>query len=225
MNTKLLWAAGRCTIFLALLWLATLHLRNPYPEAFRDYHELPYGAGDAPDSVRREVLARLRRFQEGYRVRDTSRAESFVRDLFSKDNTLTLGTLPAEIFRDGPATVRLVRGDWASWGDCTFLIEGANVSSEGNVAWFATVGYLESDLSRFMTVPLRLTGVLVKEGGAWRFEQLHFQYDYRHLGMYGLTIALMLLSAGSILVVIFRLIPWWSKTQRRSPGARSVVGW
>lgn len=206
MNAKLLWSAGRCALFLALLWLATLHLRNPYPEGFRGYSELPYGAGSAPDSVRKEILARLRRFQEGYRVRDTSRAESFVRDLFSDRNTLTLGTLPGESFPDRPAAVPLVRGDWASWGDCTFLVEGANVSSEGNVAWFATVGYLEADLSRFVTAPLRLTGVMVKEGGAWRFEQLQFQYDFRQLGMYRLTLALILLSAGSILVFLFRLI-------------------
>lgn len=206
MGLKLFWAALRCVLFLGLLWLATLPLRNPYPEGFQGFHEFPYGTGNAPDSVRAEVLARLHRFQEGYRERDVSRAEAFVGELFAEDNTLTLGTLPGEIFRDPSATVRLIRGDWGSWGDCTFLVDGANVSSEGNVAWFATVGYVELDLSSLITFPLRLTGVLVREEGSWRFQQLQFQADYRQIGSYYLVLSLAFLSAGSVLVFLFRLV-------------------
>lgn len=211
MNTKLLWATARSALFLTLLWLASLHLRNPYPEGFQDYDEVPYGRGNATDSVRKEILDRLHRFQEGYRNREVSQAEGFVRELFSEENTLTLGTFPREIFHDRPATVRLIRGDWTSWGDCNFLVEGANVSSEANIAWFATIGYADLDLSRFVTIPLRLTGVLVKEEGTWRFQQLQFQTDYGRIGMFYLIVSLILLSAGSVLVFTFRLIQVFSR--------------
>ncbi|MCK7539422.1 MAG: nuclear transport factor 2 family protein [Marinilabiliales bacterium] len=71
----------------------------------------------------------------------------------------------------------LVRSDWESWGDCRFMVDSANISSEGDIAWFSTKGYVEFDLSKLLSCRLRLTGVMVKEDQVWKFRQQQFQFD------------------------------------------------
>lgn len=63
--------------------------------------------------------------------------------------------------------------DRESWGNCKFEIDSANISSTGNTA----KGYVESDLSRLLVIPLRLTGIMVKEDHKWMFQQQQFQFD------------------------------------------------
>ena len=70
-----------------------------------------------------------------------------------------------------------MRSDWESWGDCKFNIDSANISSAGDIAWFSTRGYVEFDLSKLLVIPLRLTGIMVKEEGVWKFQQQQFQFD------------------------------------------------
>ena len=56
-------------------------------------------------------------------------------------------------------------------------MDSANISSTGNVAWFSARGYVKFDLSSLLVIPLRLTGVMVKEDGTWKFQQQQFQFD------------------------------------------------
>jgi ketosteroid isomerase-like protein len=133
--------------------------------------------GNAPTDVRAAVMARLGAFQEGYLRRDPAAVDAFVRDLFSTDHPLVLGTMPREIFSGTDRVRRLVADDWSSWGDCRFRLAETQVSSAGDVAWFAPVGSVKFDLSRFLILPLRLTGVMVKEGGVWTLRQAQFQFD------------------------------------------------
>ncbi len=67
--------------------------------------------------------------------------------LYSRDNLLVLGTSPGEVYSGYDRAARLVRSDWESWGDCRFMVDSANISSEGDIAWFATKGYVKFDLS------------------------------------------------------------------------------
>jgi hypothetical protein len=97
--------------------------------------------------------------------------------LFSQDNVLVLGTMPREVLTNHERTKGLVSSDWRSWGDCRFLMDHAHISASGNVAWISTIGYVESDLSRFLILPLRLTAVMVKETDSWKFQQMQFQFD------------------------------------------------
>ena len=97
--------------------------------------------------------------------------------LFSEDDTTILGTMPREIYVGFDQAADLVRTDWQSWGDCLFDLENVHISSSGEVAWIATVGFVRFDLSRFLVLPLRLSGVLVREDGIWRFQHLQFQFD------------------------------------------------
>ena len=71
----------------------------------------------------------------------------------------------------------LVKSDWESWGDCKFNVDSANISSAGDVAWFSTKGYVKFDLSKLLVIPLRLTGIMVKEDQVWKFQQQQFQFD------------------------------------------------
>ena len=139
-----------------LLAVGTRMLQNRYHGAFGPPDTHVYGAGNAPEDVRREVLDVLRAFQEGYRRRDVRRLDPFMERLFSRDDVLLLGTMPLEARASYAAAVGLVRDDWTAWGDCRFAVDQARISSHGDVAWFATVGDVTFDLSKWLVLPLRL---------------------------------------------------------------------
>jgi hypothetical protein len=136
-----------------------------------------YSRGDAPDSIRLEITGQLNKFQDGYSERDVKNIDSFMESLYSRDNILILGTMPSEVYSGYERATRLVRSDWEGWGDVRFQTDSACISSSGNTAWFATKGFVEFDMSRFLVLPLRLTGVMVKEDQVWKFRQQQFQFD------------------------------------------------
>jgi hypothetical protein len=136
-----------------------------------------YSKGNAPDSTRMEIIKQLNKFQDGYSKRDPNNIDTFMQSLYSRENILILGTMPGEIYSGHENATRLVRSDWDSWGDCKFEIDSANISSSGNTAWFSTRGYVKFDLSGLLVIPLRLTGIMVKEDQEWKFQQQQFQFD------------------------------------------------
>jgi hypothetical protein len=136
-----------------------------------------YSKGNSPDSIRIEIIEQLRKFQDGYTKRDPKSIDSFMQSLYSKDNILILGTMPNEVYPGYEKATQLVKTDWESWGDCKFEIDSAYISSRGNTAWFSTKGYVEFDLSGLLVIPLRLTGIMVKEDQEWKFQQQQFQFD------------------------------------------------
>jgi hypothetical protein len=162
---------------LFLLFAVTRLHNNPWDERFLAKDAFPLGRGNAPDDIRAEVVARLTEFQAGYAGRDLSKVAPFTQSLFAADNVVVLGTMPREVFVGFDRVSSLVKGDWESWGDCRFLLDRAHISAAGNVTWVATFGYVRFDLSRFLVLPLRLSGVLVKQDNAWKFQFLQFQFD------------------------------------------------
>jgi hypothetical protein len=98
-------------------------------------------------------------------------------DLFSQENILILGTMPNEIYSGYDEATDLVRSDWLHWGDVRLLVQNANISTQGNVAWISTIGFVKFDLSRFLVLPLRFSGVLVQEDFGWKFQQAQFHFD------------------------------------------------
>jgi hypothetical protein len=160
-----------------LLLILTRTYQNLHPAAWEADDTYPYSRGNAPAQVREQVLQQLATFQDGYTRRDTALLQPFMAGLFSTEHTLVLGTMPQETCIGYDMARRLVRSDWLSWGDCTFNVDNAHVSSSGDAAWFSTVGRVKFDLSRFLILPLRLTGVMVEQGGAWKFQHLQFQFD------------------------------------------------
>ncbi|MCP4898961.1 MAG: nuclear transport factor 2 family protein [bacterium] len=201
MKAKIAWSLFRTLVLFVLLFLATRWLTNPYPPAFETFDSTPYGLGNSSEDVRAEIIDRLRLFQEGYSARDSAAVEEFADTLLSSDNTLILGTMPREIYVGHEAATTLIRDDWEFWGDCTFLIDQAHVSNQGDVAWIATVGYVEFDISRFLVLPLRLTGTLVNEDGAWRFQVIQYQFDLDLRFSLLLVVLLGLLTCVSLIAI------------------------
>jgi uncharacterized membrane protein len=167
----------RIVLILVILFLVTRTFKRADERKYGSTAATAFSKGNAPDSIRKEVLVQLHKFQDGYSKRDTSQVESFMQSLYSNDNILILGTMPGEIFSGYKSATGLVKTDWESWGDCRFAMDSANISSKGNVAWFSVRGSVKFDLSSLLAIPLRLTGVMVKEDGAWKFQQQQFQFD------------------------------------------------
>ena len=124
-----------------------------------------------------EIIKQLKKFQDGYSERNSKNIDTFMQSLYSRENILILGTMPNEIYIGYEKASRLVETDWESWGDCKFQIDSANISTSGNTAWFSTRGYVKFNLSKLLVIPLRLTGIMVKENRGWKFQQQQFQFD------------------------------------------------
>ena len=136
-----------------------------------------FSKGNAPDNTRNEIIGQLRKFQAGYTEREIGQLDTFMQSLYSRENILILGTMPGEIYSGFERATSLVQSDWESWGDCKFSFDNANISSSGNIAWFSTRGFVKFDLSRLLVLPLRFTGIMVKEDQIWKFQQQQFQFD------------------------------------------------
>jgi len=167
----------RIVLLFLVLFLVTRMFKRADEDRILSPVTAAYSKGNAPDSIRKEIIGQLNKFQDGYSKRDTSQVNAFMESLYSSENILILGTSPGEVFSGYDRASRLVRSDWESWGDCRFMTDSAFISSEGDIAWFATKGYVEFDLSKLLVLPLRLTGVMVKENQVWKFRQQQFQFD------------------------------------------------
>jgi len=167
----------RIILIFIILFFATRIFKRADVTKYGSTAVTVYSKGNAPDSIRKEVVEQLQKFQDGYTKRDVNQVESFMQSLYSANNILILGTLPGEIFKGYKRASYLVESDWESWGDCKFVIDSSNISSSGNVAWFSTRGFVKFDMSSLLVIPLRLSGVMVKEEGCWKFQQQQFQFD------------------------------------------------
>lgn len=158
-------------VFIFILLLSVIGvLRQPHKGYYDAKDDYIYSYGDAPESLRAEIIKQLHKFQEGYTCRDTNLVEPFMEELFSKENLLVLGTMPDEIYIGHEDVSKLIYSDWNAWGDCTFLMDNAHISASGNVAWISTIGYVRFDLPRLLILPLRLSAVMVKENPTWKFQ-------------------------------------------------------
>jgi len=167
----------RIAILVMIFFLVTRIFKKADEKSILSPAKAPYSLGNSPDSVRMEIIEQLRKFQEGYSERDPENIDAFMQSLYSRENILILGTMPKEVYTGYENATRLVKTDWESWGDCRFGIDSANISSSGNTAWFSTRGYVEFDMSKHLVLPLRLSGIMVKEDMVWKFQQQQFQFD------------------------------------------------
>ena len=166
---------------------------NPHEEFYDGEKTFPYGEGNAQAGARDSIMAQLEHFEIGYLERDVEKLEEYCEQLISKESILILGTMPQEIYLGYEAAADLVRTDWLTWGDVYYLMEQANISLSKGVARISTIGYVEFDLSRYLVLPLRFTGVMVKEGVNWKFQQMQFQFDLDNLKVL-MALVLILLS-------------------------------
>lgn len=185
---------------------------------FQEYQDDPslflYDQGNASPAVRGEILGQLEQFQTGYTKRDTTILESYMEQLFSKENILILGTMPGEIYSGYTEAAELVQSDWLYWGDVYMLVESSNISASDSVAWFSMIGHVEFDLSRWLDLPLRVSGVMVQTEQTWKFQQLQFQFDLTATWVLYVIVLLTILLMVSIIRLVFIIIRTLQKRGR-----------
>ena len=192
--------------FALALFLLTKTFVIPHQEYQADSSLYLYEQGNASPEVRAEILEQLVLFQEGYDKRDTSILESYMDVLFSKENILILGTMPAEIYSGYVEAADLVSSDWLLWGDVQMLVESANISASDSVAWFSMIGHVVFDMSSWLDLPLRVSGVMVQEEHTWKFQQLQFQFDLNPLWVLYVIILLSIFLLVSIIRLVYIII-------------------
>lgn len=213
---KIACKTARVLFVALLLFCSSTILEDRYHGSFPPAGSYPFGAGNAPESVRSEVLGILGQFQKGYVNRDPSALAPFMIALFSRSNTVILGTMPREIHVGFERASELVGSDWKSWGDCVFDLDNVNISSHGDVAWFSTVGSVEFDLSSCLVLPLRISGVLVRQEEGWRFQHLQFQLD---LDLSLVLLITILIAIWLAVEVVGLAITVFSRSRHHSPRA------
>jgi len=116
-----------------------------------------------PDE-KNEIKAVLVKFQEGYIKRDITLLESYINDLFVKDEDVCIiGTSAVhpggyEWCTSIEEVKKLISDDWKTWGDLRMDIDNTLISINENTAWVA----LKGTVSKTDDLPLRITAVLVK---------------------------------------------------------------
>jgi hypothetical protein len=211
----------RIILILVILFLVTRTFKRADEQKYGSTSAAVFSKGNTPDSTRNEVLKQLHKFQDGYSKRDTSQVESFMQSLYSKENILILGTMPGEIFTGYKRATELVKTDWESWGDCRFAMDSANISSKGDAAWFSARGYVKFDLSSLLVIPLRLTGVMIKEEGTWKFQHQQFQFDVDFSFSMLAAVLLFIWLVVSVITLVIAIIQ--SLKKRTSGASRKFV--
>ena len=92
-------------------------------------------------------------------------------------------------------------------------MDSANISSSGNIAWFSARGFVKFDLSHLLVIPLRFTGVMVKEEGTWKFQEQQFRFD---IDFSSLLPAILLLTAWLAVELVLFLIALYRYFNKRS---------
>ncbi len=192
--------------FALALIITTKTLVIPHQEYQDDPSLYLYDQGNASPAIRAEIMEQLEYFQEGYDLRDTTILESYMDALFSKENILILGTMPGEIYSGYVEAADLVSSDWLLWGDVDMLVKSANISASDSVAWFSMIGHVVFDMSSWLDLPLRVSGVMVQEKQGWKFQQLQFQFDLTVTWVLYVIILLGLLFLVSFIRLLFLII-------------------
>ena len=192
--------------FALALFITTKTFEIPHQAYQDDPSRFLYEQGNASPAIRAEIMEQLEVFQEGYDKRDTSILESYMEQLFSRENMLILGTMPGEISSGYVEAADLVSSDWLYWGDVDMLVESANISASDSVAWFSMIGHVVFDMSSWLDLPLRVSGIMIQTEQSWKFQQLQFQFDLNNLWVLYATILLAILLLASLIRLVFVII-------------------
>ena len=100
-----------------------------------------------PNHLIAEIRETLKRFQNGYIVRDLSRLDEFM-ELFEQDPETELIGIGASVrggnewFQGADQIRAIIASDWEYWGDVRINVDEAKISALGDVAWLSTSGEL-----------------------------------------------------------------------------------
>ncbi len=166
--TPILLVAGMLTGWRAS-WHLILNPSDAGPAAPR------LARGDAPETVRAEVLRALRGFQDAYTRRDVNDIASFMQEFFPPgSHHLIVGTDAGEWIHGFDQIAKFICNDWQNWGDVRLDVQASMISAAGDVAWLATRGSVKT---RGSARPIRFTATLVRHDRRWVFRQVQFQWE------------------------------------------------
>ena len=152
---------------------------------------------------KQEILRTLDILQQAYEERDLTKTDVYLGQILAKDDILILGTDPTEVFTGYREAKKLFESDWEYWGTVKFNFPQAHISTYQNTAYFVTRGKVIMDLGN-LTVPLRVSGMLVKDNATWRIHKLQFQFDISLiLVLFSFLISLVLVVNVAMMLVIF----------------------
>jgi hypothetical protein len=97
-NVKIVKQVFKVVLISILLFSVIITFRHPHKAYYDAKDDYIFSSGNAPDSVRSEIIEQLHKFQDGYTHRDTAQLKPFMEQLFSQENSLVLGTMPNEIY-------------------------------------------------------------------------------------------------------------------------------
>ena len=90
------------------------------------------------------------------------------------DHFVKIGTEPEEYIEGGGCAAQYYHHHVASTRDFTIATEYLDVQERDSVAWFYTRQQWRLKWQgQYEELALRLTGVLEREAGAWKFAQIH----------------------------------------------------
>lgn len=105
---------------------------------------------------REEILAVLKRFQDGYAMRDLSRLDE-VMELFAPgDEPEMIGIGASERFHGREQIRGMIESDWKYWGDVIFDVPEARIKVHGDVAWLTTRGAVVQSTTHDEAMPFYL---------------------------------------------------------------------
>jgi hypothetical protein len=88
-----------------------------------------------------QIIEVLKRFQEGYTLRNVDIADSFVDELYSsEEEAYVLGTGTGELFLGKDRILELIKDDWNYWGDVSLYYENPYLSVNDDVALIVMQG-------------------------------------------------------------------------------------
>ncbi|MCL2350125.1 MAG: nuclear transport factor 2 family protein, partial [Defluviitaleaceae bacterium] len=86
----------------------------------------------------KEIVDVLKKLQKGYDEKIPENAPALMDEIFSsRQDLLTIGTGTGELCFNRDEVMGLLRGDWdGGWGDFKIGINGAEITQDGDAAWF-----------------------------------------------------------------------------------------
>ncbi len=106
------------------------------------------------DQERNQIISLLQRIQKGYTERDLDQVQSFVEDVFLKEqDILVIGTSAvtpesSEWCFGYEEIAKIIEDDWKYWGDLKLNIDDAHISFHGDVSFIAMTGVVYEKIQR-----------------------------------------------------------------------------
>ena len=115
----------------------------------------------------REVLAVLERYGEALRNNDP---EALIAVFTGDEDTMLIGAISGEFAIGASQVAALFRRVFVEPQHMSMVWDRVEVFCSGEVAWFAADGAI---VAWDTLIPYRLTGVLERRAGQWKFAQFH----------------------------------------------------